>query len=324
MKIALISSLYRCEKHLPTFSAALFGFAKRVSQAGVAVDYLPIVNDASQSEREQIDKLARAINSGCHGRMTPQYIPRESLYASWNRGLANSDADGFGFWNADDTRAADAFLAGWRALQDGADLVDFDFTRVATVRRMGRFARTERWLVPCLYNPARFSRGNGLGPFFMARRSLYAAVGPFDANFQIAGDTEWASRAVHISRFQRIPSSGGDFIVHGENLSNTGSGREDIEVNIIHMRRGNWRELRPADPAAMRAAWQLWGRQGQIELPAEHAEYLWGAGAKTRWRAYRREQRQPRWLRRLRLALAARGWLHSEEWVAARRGAARS
>lgn len=324
MKIALISSLYRCERHLPTYSAALFGFAKRVSQAGLSVHYLPIVNDASQREREQIDKLARAINAAYHGRMTPNYVPRESLYASWNRGLASSDAAGFGFWNADDIRAFDAFLAGCRALEAGADLVDFDFTRVATVRRMGLFPRVERMLVPCLYDPARFNRRNGLGPFFMARRSLYEAVGPFDANFQIAGDTEWASRAFHISRFQRIPHSGGDFVVHGDNLSNTGSGREDIEVNIIHMRRGNWGELRPADPDAMRAAWKMWGRAGQRELPAEHAEYLWGAGAKNRWRTYLRERRQPAGLRRLRLALAARGWLHSEEWAAARRRTERS
>ena len=324
MKIALISSLYRCERHLPTFSAALFGFAKRISQAGLAVHYLPIVNDASQDEREQIDKLARAINAAWHGRMTPQYVARESLYASWNRGLDLSDAAAFAFWNADDVRSADAFLAGCRALQDGADLIDFDFTRVATTRRMGLFPRTERLLAPCLYDPARFSRRNGIGPFFMARRSLYDAVGPFDANFQIAGDTEWASRAFHISRFQRIPGSGGDFLVHGENLSNTGSRREDIEVNIIHMRRGNWRELRPADPDAMRVAWQEWGSQGRLVLPAEQAEYLWGAGAQTRWRRYLRERRQPAGLRRLRLALAARGWLHSEEWTAARRGKAQS
>ena len=324
MKIALISSLYRCEQHLAAFSAALLGFAKRISQAGLAVHYLPIVNDASPSEREQIDELARAINAAQHGRMTAHYVARESLYASWNRGLASSDAEAFSFWNADDIRAADAFLAGYRALQAGADLVDFDFTRVATVRRLGLFPRTERQLVPCLYNPARFSRSNGIGPFFMARRSLYAAVGAFDANFHIAGDTEWASRAFPVCQFQRIPSSGGDFLVHGGNLSNTGSGREDIEVNIIHMRRGNWQELRPADPDAMRAAWQEWGNNRRIVLPAEPAEYLWGAGAQSRWRRYQRERRQPAQLRRLRLALAARGWAHSEEWTAARRGRAGS
>ncbi|MXV94229.1 MAG: isochorismatase family protein, partial [Chloroflexi bacterium] len=230
MKIALISSLYRCERHLPTFSAALIGFAKVTSQAGLDVHYLPILNAASPAEREQIDKLARAINAANHGRMTPHYVARESLYASWNRGLAHSDADVFGFWNADDIRAADAFFAGYRALQAGADLVDFDFTRVRTVRRLRLFPRTERLLVPCLYDPARFNRRNGIGPFFIARRSLYDAVGPFDGTFQIAGDTEWASRAFDCCHFQRIASSGGDFIVHGDNLSNTGSGREDIEV----------------------------------------------------------------------------------------------
>ena len=52
MPIAVISSLYRCEKHLPAFTAAVFGFAKRVSESGIAAHYLPIVNDATRRERE--------------------------------------------------------------------------------------------------------------------------------------------------------------------------------------------------------------------------------------------------------------------------------
>ena len=319
MKIALISSLYRCEAHLPAYTASLFGFARRVSQAGIAAHYLPIVNDPSQRERQEIDSLAQAINSEYHGRMTPLYVPRETLYASWNRGLAATDADAFGFWNADDIRAADAFLDGISALQDGADLVDFDFTAVSTARRMGLFPRETRTYVQCLYNPARFSRRNGIGPFFLAKRSLYESVGAFDSNFRIAGDTEWASRAHGNCRFQRIPRSGGDFIVHGDNLSNTGSGREDIEVNIIHMRRGNWADLRPAEPKDMRDAWQSWGDNADVNVPPEHADYLWGEGADRRWRRYLRERRQPQWMRRIRLSLAARGWLRSEEWAAARR-----
>ena len=82
MSVAVISSLYRCEPHLPTFTAAVFGFAKQVSQSGISVHYLPIVNDASDYEREQIDLLTREINANYFGRMTPflclasRYMPR--------------------------------------------------------------------------------------------------------------------------------------------------------------------------------------------------------------------------------------------------------
>ena len=320
MPIAVISSLYRCERHLPAFTAAVFGFAKRVSESGISVHFVPIVNEATRREREQIEQLASEINSHYFGRMTPQYVPRETLYASWNRGLAATQAPFFTFWNADDFRAAAALIEGYRALQSGANLVDFDYTRVRQVKRFRLFAREERIAVPCMFDGERFSRRNGIGPFFMARRTLYATVGPFDANFEVAGDTEWASRALPRVKFQRGSADGGDFVVHGDNLSNSGGDREDIEVNIIFMRRGAWDQLRPANPRAMRKAWESWGNPEQIAIPAAEADFLWGSAAEGRWKRYQSERNQAPALRRLRLALAARGLMHSVEWSMAQRG----
>ena len=321
MSLAIISSLYRCEAHLPSFAAALFGFAKRISAAGIAAHYLPIVNDATPGERERIDRLAREINANYFGRMTPRYVARETLYASWNRGIAATDADAFAPWNADDIRSAEAVIEGYHALRGGADLVDFAFTRARSFKRLGIWQRQIREAQACRYDPSRFTRRNGLGPFFMAKRSLIQLVGGFDPNFRVAGDTEWASRALARARFQPGVELGGEFVIHGGNLSNTGSDAEDIEVNIIFLRRGDWGQLRSADPNAMRQAWHSWGDQNGAPLPAAVADFLWGPGADSRWRRYRRERRQPQSLRRLRLALAARGIIHSEEWAQSRRRA---
>ena len=233
MSVAVISSLYHCEPHLPTFTAAVFGFAKQVSQSGISVHYLPIVNDASDYEREQIDLLTREINANYFGRMTPLFVPRESLYASWNRGIASSQTPFIAFWNVDDIRSAEGFIEGFRALQDGANLVDFPFTRVSTLRRLAIFLRQQRLDVPMLFDPSNFARGNGLGPFFMASRTLYQRVGAFDEAFRVAGDMEWAGRALPHVRFHAGRQNGGDFLIHGDNLSNSGSDREDIEVNTI-------------------------------------------------------------------------------------------
>ena len=320
MPIAVISSLYRCERHLPAFSAAVFGFARQVSESGIQAHYLPIVNDATRREREQIDGLASEINARYYGRMTPQYLPRETLYASWNRGLAATEAPFFTFWNADDFRSVAAFREGCAALQSGADLVDFDYTRVAQVKRFHLFARQQRIHVPCMFAPDSPARRADIGPFFMASRSLYDRVGPFDPNFQVAGDTEWASRAAPFARFQRGASNGGDFIVHGDNLSNTGGDRETIEVNIISLRQGDWTRLKPANPKAMRQAWETWGNPARAIIPPEDADFLWGAAAEKRWKRYQAERRQPAALRRLRLSLASRGLLESVEWETARRG----
>ena len=319
MSIAVISSLYHSERHLPTFADAVFEFAKTVSRNGIDVHYLPIVNDASGGEREQIDKLAVDINSHRFGRMSPVYVERESLYASWNRGIALAGTSFFSFWNADDIRSAEGFIEGCRALQAGATLVDFAFSALSVRKRLGLFPRQRRISRPALFRPDIFTRASGLGPFFMASQKLYEQTGAFDENFRIAGDTEWAGRAMAHVRFYEARRSGGQFLIHGGNLSNIGRDREDIEVNIIFMRRGDWHQLRPANPSALRRAWEEWGDQGNIVLLDEAADFLWGAAAEKRWRRYQSERGQPAMLRRLRLGLAARGLVNSVEW-SVRRG----
>lgn len=315
MSIAVISSLYRAESHLPAFAAAVFSFAKTVSQRGLDVHYLPIVNDATPREREGIEKLAADINGNRLGQMSPVYVPRESLYASWNRGIARAGRPFFSFWNADDLRSADGFIEGYCALRDDAALVDFAYAALSTRKHLGLFPRQRRASRPIPFSPDQFTRKHGLSPFFMASQSLYERVGAFDEDFRIAGDTEWAGRAMAHARFYAARQSGGQFLIHGGNLSNIGSDREDIEVNIIFMRRGDWHQLRPTNPQALRQAWDDWGNPGGIALPDETADFLWGPAAETRWRQYQRERRQPAMLRRLRLALAARGLVDSAEWT---------
>ena len=125
---------YLVSLSLRAASAHLYGgrlwFRQALQRKRHPLHFLPIVNDATRAEREGIDRLAGEINSHYYGQMTAHYVRRESLYASWNRALARADAPYFAPWNADDIRAAEAFIAGYRALKSGADLVDFPFTAV--------------------------------------------------------------------------------------------------------------------------------------------------------------------------------------------------
>ena len=115
--------------------------------------------------------------------MTPIYVARETLYASWNRGLAATEAPYFTFWNADDFRQSDALREGYRAMQKGATLVDFDYTRVSSVKRFGLFPQERRIHVPCMFTGDGLTRRSGIGPFFMASRSLIEQVGRLRPQF---------------------------------------------------------------------------------------------------------------------------------------------
>lgn len=314
MTIAIISSLYRVEAHLPQFTQAVRTFAEQVHNARVDVHYLPIVNDATPAEQTAIDALAASINSAGYGKMTPHYVGRETLYTSWNRGIHATDAPYFTFWNADDVRDAGALVEGYRALEDGANMVDFVFTGVRSGKRFGIIPYTHRYNSKILFNPNKFTRKNGVGPFFMVSRKLYEQVGTFDENFRIAGDMQWAGRAMPYVKFYPAKKIGGYFYIHGENLSNTGTNREDIEVNIIFMQRQEWHHLLPTDPNGLRDAWESWGTLEGVRIPETIADFLWGDGATERWQRYQSERKQPEWMQRLRLLLAARGLMRSVEW----------
>lgn len=314
MTISVISSLYQVESHLDQFTQAVWAFAEHVHQAGVDVHYLPIVNDATPTERDAINMLSEKINSANVGRMTPHFVGRETLYASWNRGIQLTDAPYLTFWNADDIRDADAFLEGYHALRDGANLVDFVFTGVQTVKRFGLFSQVRHQLSAMLFNPNKFTRKNGVGPFFMFSRDLYEQVGEFDEHYRIAGDMHWAGRAIPHVKFYPAKQIGGYFYIHGDNLSNTGLVREAVEVNITFMRREEWQHVLPTDPEQLHDAWETWGKLDSIVVPEDVAEYLWGNGAKQRWQQYESERKQPGWVQRLRRILAARGIIQSVEW----------
>ena len=81
----------------------------------------------------------------------------------------------------------------------------------------------------------------------------------FHENFYIAGDMQWAGHTLPYVQFYPAQKIGGYFYIHGDNLSNTGTTREAIEVNITCMRRQQWHLLIPTDPTALRDAWETWG-----------------------------------------------------------------
>jgi len=292
--LSIITSLYRSAVHLPVYTRILLKTVAEVAQAGYNVQLTLIANDPTPEEVQLMADLTARAESVFSIQI--QSVSRETLYASWNRGMNAAEGHVLGIWNVDDRRNAAAFIEGIEKIKAGCDLVEFPFQQVTLTRWLGEQVQ----LRPPQYRADVLHRKTRLSPFFLFSKDLYHAAGSFDAHFRISGDFEWGERpAVRSSRICYGEAIAGQFVVHGGNLSGGGGNqRQTIEDNIVFMRHQHWdlSQIRPvADGEAMRQAWESWGNPGGVHVPEDVASKLWGAEARTyyqRWlSAYQRQQR---------------------------------
>src|SRR5262245_20873775 len=105
MDISFITSLYRSARFLPLYTQRLLDAIQPLLQAHLTLEVLLVANDADDTERALINDLI--VQAACYApalTIQAHYVPRENLYASWNRGLRLMQGDIFGFWNVDDFR----------------------------------------------------------------------------------------------------------------------------------------------------------------------------------------------------------------------------
>jgi glycosyltransferase involved in cell wall biosynthesis len=300
MAISLITSLYRSEKHLPNYIRRVQSVA---AQLDFPLEIVIVANEATDNERTLLETLQPndmlSVNI--------IHTERETLYTSWNRGFEAAQYEMLGAWNVDDIRTVEGLTAAYKALDAGYQVVDFAYDLVQG-REIARF--------PAHYRPDSLAPKAGLGAFFVIHRELYSAAGGFNPNFKITGDYEWSKRpVVRAADYQSSHVVGGQFVQHGGNLSGNNNPLQWVEFNIALIWYDAFEHLRPVEPELMRQTWEAWGHTGG-SIPDAIADWLWGAGAEERYAAYSRERNAHPLLRRMRLALARRGLMHSAEWNA--------
>jgi hypothetical protein len=296
-RISIITSLYRTQAHLPAYSARVIDVAAQVQAAGLALEVVLVANDPTPGEQDHLRRLVEALD----GSAIRLDVPRESLYASWNRGIAASSGLCVAIWNVDDERYADALIEGYRLIVDGCEIVDFAFAAARAIRWLGLFSTHHRRRLPPQYDPVNFRRKARTSPFFMFSRAVYDRVGPFDEHFRIGGDFDWCARpAARAATFCTGAALSGTFFLRGTNLSGSGNSLEDVEDDIVLLRQGLWDEPVPADPELLEACWSAWGDLGTRDIPPDVQDRLWGTGACERWQASLHARRRKQILRRVR------------------------
>lgn len=235
MKLSLISSLYRTDVHIDAWKSKVLGVAGELASAGQDFELIAVANDPTPKEIEVIESMKnepwfRSI-----------VVPREKLYASWNRGVKAATGEVCSFWNVDDIRFAEAMIDGVRRIAGGAEVVYFPFIYKRYVRIFGIPVLAKvKTIVPPPFDKQEFQSAMHSGPFFMFSRNILDSVGYFDESFMIAGDFDWCARAAGTATFERSDIVAGIFKNDGTTLSGSKNSRQqDENARIYKMPKGD-------------------------------------------------------------------------------------
>lgn len=204
--VSITSSLYKTEKYLPNWEKSLRAFATDTEGVGLNFEINAIANDPSNAELEVLKKLEKETWFNLY------IVPRESIYASWNRGVQVANSQVCTSWNVDDSRNLPAILDGLNKIKEGAEMVYFPFIYKRYINFLGIDVLVKRKLItPPAFAREKFSREMHGGPFYLFTKTLYQKVGPYDESFRIAGDYDWCARASQVSDFVKSDLVAGVF-----------------------------------------------------------------------------------------------------------------
>ncbi len=223
--VAILLSTFRSERFLRDWLEDI----ARQSAWGRA-ELVVAANEASTSEREMLEDF----RSRWSDRVQVLHVPRESLYASWNRCIDASSAPLLAIANVDDLRAPGSLESQLALLQDHPDAVGCygPFERVTLFP-----SRTGSLVEVPPFERKRFTRAMCLGPFFVWRRSTEPLIRYFDEQFKSGGDFDFVIRLALAGTLVPATTSLGYYYDGGSGLS-TGSVLQPVERTVIELRYG--------------------------------------------------------------------------------------
>jgi hypothetical protein len=229
--ISIITSLYNSNTHLKKYIKHIEKFSMKLSQNKIEYEFIIIPNSPNDFEKNKLKEIENNIN--IKSRII--VCERESLYATWNRGIGQAKYENITFWNVDDMRFANAVCDGLSKMNKGVDVVYFPFIYKRYIKILGlKILAKIKIVKPFNFKKELFTKGMYLGPFFMAKKSCFDKIGGFDESFKISGDFDWAVRAAKADLvFEKSDKLGGIFTNDGTTLSGSKNNLHKIENDRI-------------------------------------------------------------------------------------------
>jgi len=223
LRVSVVTSAYRSERYLSTFLSNVLE-QTRFSDLELVV----ALNDPSEQELTTLASYEERFE----GRLRFSAAPRETFSASINRAIALTSAAAIAIWNVDDIRTPDSLELQLAEIDLGASLVYGDYW---VVKSYG--SRADPQLVDTSrYRRNQFFRGMLLGPFMMFSRAVLSEAGPFDEQFQVGADFDFALRAIRFGEARRTSGALGYYLDEGSGLSTNRQGLQPAERVAIQLR----------------------------------------------------------------------------------------
>ena len=192
LKISVLTSLYNCINHLENFVVHLVNFSSKYND----IEFLVLHNEPSSEELKIFERYRSQLGENVRHITIPQ---RESLYASWNRGIKLSQGDYVTIWNVDDLIIPEAILKVVKFMDSKPDVM-LVYGNQVNIIKLGCNLKKK------LVQPPRVKdnlcskflamRSYYPGTFMVWRKALHDVIGFFDEQFFSGGDFDFWIRVV--------------------------------------------------------------------------------------------------------------------------------
>ena len=228
-KISVLTSLYNCKHFLPYYYQGVLQM-----QNTEEIEILLLHNAPKEDELSFIKENLLPLDYVKH-----IVIPeRETLYATWNRGIQIASGEYITIWNVDDYRFPDSLHIQSQVL-DNSPNVTMVYGDVYISSIEGKYEKGKKTNEPSYSqkNRKEFLRSYHTTCFQMWRKSIHYSIGYYDEQFRCSGDFDFQIRVASKYTLKKTEQILGVYLAdQPHKISNNGF--QELENNIIYLRYG--------------------------------------------------------------------------------------
>jgi len=223
--VTVLTSIYNSQAFLEGYFAALSRMEDKKE-----IEILLIHNAPNEEELTIIEKHTRQFNFLKHIVVEK----KESLYASWNRGISIASGEYIAIWNVDDIRLPSSLNVQREALdKSGAAMCYGDFYGTD---KYGPFKQRIYQYKEYHSLKKDVLRRHIIGCFPMWRKSIHREIGYFDEQFKLVGDFDFQIRVALRYDLVKAGSFLGYYLENQQHKLSSNRKLQDMERTIVELR----------------------------------------------------------------------------------------